>query len=77
VREHGLDSDLAAALGSDLKGKASPALYLAGILISPVSRWVGLAIYVAVAVMWLVPDRRLVPVAEHDADTTSSEADPA
>jgi uncharacterized membrane protein len=76
VREHGLDSDLAAALGSDLKGKASPVLYLAGILISPVSRWVGLAIYVAVAVMWLVPDRRLVPVAEVDTDRTGSEADP-
>ena len=77
VREHGLDSDLAAALGSDLKGKASPALYLAGILISPLNRWVGLAVYVAVAVMWLVPDRRLVSVADHDVDRTGSEADPA
>jgi uncharacterized membrane protein len=80
VREHGLDSDLAAALGSDLKGKASPGLYILGILISSVSRWVGLAIYVAVAVMWLVPDRRLVPVVErdeHDVDRTGSEADPA
>ncbi len=77
VREHGLDSQLAAALGSDLKGKASPALYLAGILISPVSRWVTLGLYVAVSVMWLVPDRRLAPLAEHDAPRPDADAGPS
>jgi uncharacterized membrane protein len=71
VREHGLDSALAEALGSDAKGKASPALYLAGILLSPVSRWLGVALYVAVSVMWLIPDRRLARVVEAAGDTTA------
>ncbi|MDX6273503.1 MAG: potassium channel family protein [Frankiales bacterium] len=59
LREHGPDSVLAQALGRDIKGKISPAIYVAGIALSLVSRWVGLALYVVVALMWLVPDRRL------------------
>ena len=50
---------LASALGSDFKGKISMVIYIAGILLSFVSPWIGLAIYVAVAVMWLIPDRRI------------------
>jgi uncharacterized membrane protein len=59
VAEEGQDSKLKAALGRDLKGKVSPALYLAGIALSFIEPWFGLAIYVFVALMWLVPDRRI------------------
>ena len=47
------------ALGRDLKGKTSPAIYIAGILLAFVSTWLSVACFVAVAVMWLVPDRRV------------------
>jgi uncharacterized membrane protein len=62
VREHGRDSALGRALGTDLKGKLSPALYAIGIGLSFVNRWAALAAYVAVAALWLVPDRRLEPL---------------
>jgi TMEM175 potassium channel family protein len=47
------------ALGRDLKGKSSPGIYAAGILLAFVNEWLAVACYVAVAVMWLVPDRRV------------------
>jgi uncharacterized membrane protein len=47
------------ALGRDLKGKLSPAIYVAGILLTAVSPWLGLAAYTVVAAMWLLPDRRI------------------
>jgi uncharacterized membrane protein len=47
------------ALGRDVKGKISPVLYLTGIALAFVSPWLALATYTAVAVMWLVPDRRV------------------
>ncbi len=47
------------AVGRDLKGKLSPVLYVTGIALAFVSPWLGLAVYTVVAVMWLVPDRRL------------------
>ena len=50
---------LRTALGRDLKGKLSPLIYLAGILMAFVSPWLAVACYVAVAVIWLVPDRRV------------------
>src|SRR3954447_3598983 len=59
IRGEGPDSQLAAAIGSDLKGKASPLLYSAAIALSFVNRWLAMAIYVFVALMWLVPDRRV------------------
>jgi len=49
---------LASALGSDFKGKISIVFYIVGIGLSFVNPWIGLAVYVAVAVIWLVPDRR-------------------
>ena len=52
-------SVLAKALGSDVKGKMSPILYVAGIVLAFVSPWISIAIYALVAVMWLVPDRRI------------------
>ncbi len=62
IAEHGRDSRLAAALGPDWKGKLSPLLYLAGIGLSFLRPWLGGSLYVLVAVLWFIPDRRLVPV---------------
>jgi uncharacterized membrane protein len=55
----GRDSKLAIALGRDMKGKISPILYLAAIPLAYANRWISLAIYVFVALMWLVPDKRI------------------
>ena len=62
ITDEGPDSRLRAALGRDLKGKISPVLYVAGILLSFVEPLLGLAVYVVVALMWLVPDRRIASV---------------
>jgi uncharacterized membrane protein len=59
VRVEGPDSTLARALGRDLKGKGSLVLYAAGAALAFLAPWLALAIYVAVALMWLVPDRRI------------------
>ena len=59
IHRHGEHSVLAEALGRDLKGKLSPLLYLAGIVLAFVSPWLSLGLYVLVAIMWLVPDRRI------------------
>jgi len=59
VRSEGPDSVLGSALGRDLKGKISPVVYAAAILIAFVSPYVALALYVVVAAMWLIPDRRI------------------
>ena len=59
ISEQGAESRLAAALGRDLKGKASPLLYIAGILFAFLNRWIALGLYVLVALMWLIPDRRI------------------
>src|SRR4029078_7336928 len=56
---HGSQSLLATALGSDFKGKISIVLYVAGIALSLVNNWIGFAIYVFVAIMWLVSDKRI------------------
>lgn len=50
---------LADAIGSDVKGKVSPLLFLLAIPIALVAPAISMAIYVAVVVMWLVPDRRI------------------
>jgi uncharacterized membrane protein len=63
VAEHGRESPLALALGRDLKGKLSPVIYAAAIALAFMSRWLALALYVVVALLWLVPDRRLEPLA--------------
>ena len=53
------DSLLKDAVGRDLKGKLSPVLYLAGIASAFVASWLAVAFYVVVALIWLVPDRRM------------------
>ena len=55
----GPDSLLAAAIGRDVKGRLSPLLYVAAIGLAFVNQWIADAIYVGVALMWLIPDRRI------------------
>ena len=57
------------ALGADWKGKASPVLYLLGIGLACVEPWLGLIPFVAVALIWLVPDRRVERFLEREAQT--------
>ena len=59
VAAQGPDSILSSAFGNDFKGKLSPVLYSCGIVASFFNRWVGLAFYVAAALWWLIPDRRV------------------
>ena len=56
---HGEDSFLAKAVGRDYKGKLSLVFYTVAIPLSFVNSWFAWALYVLVAVMWLVPDRRI------------------
>src|SRR4051812_2611706 len=57
-RLHGRDTAFAKALGNDRKGKISLALYISALPLTFVNQWIGVAIYVLVALIWLVPDRR-------------------
>ena len=59
VAAQGPHSTLKKALGRDMKGKISPLLYVAAIALSFVNRWIADGLYVFVALMWLVPDRRI------------------
>src|SRR5687767_12839532 len=59
VSEHGPHSRLATALGSDLKAKLSLALYVASIPLAFVNQWISDIIFIIVAAMWLVPDKRI------------------
>ncbi|MGO9547052.1 MAG: TMEM175 family protein [Rhodomicrobium sp.] len=59
LRKEGPGSTLARALGRDVKGKLSPLLYLAAIALAFVDAKISGAIYVLVALMWLIPDRRI------------------
>jgi uncharacterized membrane protein len=59
LRREGPDSTLAKALGRDIKGKISPLLYLTAILLAFVNPLFSGAIFVFVALMWLIPDRRI------------------
>jgi uncharacterized membrane protein len=59
IAHQGSDSMLARAIGSDWKGKLSPVLYLTAVGLSFVNAWIASGIYVAVAAMWFIPDRRI------------------
>jgi uncharacterized membrane protein len=59
VKRNGRSSRLAEAVGHDLKGKASFAMYALSIPLAFVHPWIAIGLYIAVALMWLVPDRRI------------------
>ena len=56
---HGSDSVLAIAVGSDFKGKLSIGICFVGILLAFINSWVAFGLYVLLAVIWLIPDRRI------------------
>lgn len=66
IRSQGADSPLARALGRDIKGRISPPLYAAGVLVAFFAPWVADAIYALLAVMWCVPDRRIEALFERN-----------
>jgi TMEM175 potassium channel family protein len=59
IASQGEDSILKRAIGSDWKGKLSPLLYVAAIVLAFVSPWLAVSIYVLAAIMWVIPDRRI------------------
>ena len=59
IASQGPDSLLKKAVGGDWKGKASPLVYAVAILLAFWSQWISLGLYVLVALVWLVPDRRI------------------
>ncbi len=59
IRQQGRDGPLAQAIGRDWKGKTSPLIYLAGLGLTAVHPLLGVAAYTIVALIWLVPDRRV------------------
>ncbi len=65
IRTQGKDSVLRAAVGRDWKGKLSPVFYIAGILSTFVVPWVAEVLYVLVAALWLIPDRRIERTLAH------------
>jgi TMEM175 potassium channel family protein len=66
VAAHGGKSMLAVAVGRDVKGKLSMVLYIGAIGLSFLSQWIALCIYVTVALIWLVPDRRIEAFAKKE-----------
>ncbi len=59
IAAQGSDSLLKHAIGGDWKGKASPILYVVALAAAPVAHQVSMALYVLVALIWLIPDRRI------------------
>ncbi|WP_410209640.1 TMEM175 family protein [Aquirhabdus sp.] len=62
LRLQGQDPKLAAAVGRDYKGKISTILYLVAIPLAFVNQWISIALYVTVAIIWFLPDRRIEKV---------------
>jgi uncharacterized membrane protein len=59
IAANGPQSRLAVAVGSDYKGRLSMILYASSVVLAFIAPWISIALYVAVALMWLVPDRRI------------------
>ena len=69
LKHHGPDSLLAKALGKDLKGKISPILYIIAIASTYFRQWIAAALYVLVALIWLVPDKRIEVIFKDEIST--------
>lgn len=59
VAQQGANSRLAAAVGRDVKGKLSGVLYVVSIPLAFVNPWISMGLFIFVALMWLIPDRRI------------------
>lgn len=69
IAQQGPNSRLKTAVGKDIKGKISPIIYAVAIAMAFVNQWVSDALYVLVALMWLIPDKRIeAKLNEHAAD---------
>ena len=66
IRAQGQDSILKKAVGRDWKGRLSPVLYLVAIVATLRSTWIAQAVFVAAALIWLIPDRRIENVLPHN-----------
>jgi uncharacterized membrane protein len=67
IVSQGEQSRLKYAVGSDWKGRLSMLFYLLGTLLSFASQWLALAIYIAIAILWLIPDQRIERSLNHEA----------
>ena len=65
---HSSESQIATALGRDTKGKLSLGMYLVALPLSFISPWIGVAIIIAAAVIWLIPDNRVVRALNAEQD---------
>ncbi|THF53202.1 DUF1211 domain-containing protein [Flavobacterium supellecticarium] len=65
LKKHGPDSVLSKAIGKDSKGKLSPVFYILGIIASNYNGLIAGAFYVLVAIMWLIPDKRIERILDH------------
>ena len=74
IASEGESSVLKAAVGTDWKGKLSPLLYLIAIVSTFASAWLAQAIYVVVALIWLIPDRRIERVLQRKESFTDGKA---
>jgi len=69
IRSQGENSLLARAVGNDIKGKISPILYLLAIASNFVSQWISGALYILVALIWLIPDKRIEIIIREEIET--------
>lgn len=65
IKHQGKDSLLAQAIGKDIKGKISVIAYAAAIGLAFINAWIAVAIYLGVAVLWVIPDRRIETKLQH------------
>jgi uncharacterized membrane protein len=70
IAQQGHDSRLAASIGRDFKGKISPVLYAVAIASAFFRPWISCCLYVFVALLWLVPDRRIARVVDESGPLT-------
>jgi hypothetical protein len=66
IAAQGADSLLKKAVRGDWKGKVSPALYLLGVFVAFRAAWMAQVLYLLVALLWFVPDRRIESVLVHE-----------
>ncbi|UGQ48712.1 TMEM175 family protein [Massilia endophytica] len=76
IANHPRNATLADAIGGDRKGKLSIVFYLLGVLLSCFVAWLGFLVYFCVAVMWLVPDRRIEEKVVEEIEQEESQSGP-
>jgi uncharacterized membrane protein len=69
IKTQGVNSVLAQAIGNDIKGKMSPILYLLAIGSNFVSQWISGSLYILVALIWLIPDKRIEIILRSESET--------